>query len=129
VNVLRKVAAGDKKGSAGKATTRADLMASLQAATAAAKLPATVAALNSQVQSDEIAADGLNATMSGKDKEIARLQALRRVDEEGDGGAGRAREEAVAEVDDLKRKLREKEASEARLTAASKDPGREDSQD
>jgi hypothetical protein len=66
--------------------------------------------------------------LSGKDKEIARLEALRREDEEGDGGGGGDRDEAAAEVDDLKRKLREKETIEARLTAASRDRAREDSQ-
>jgi hypothetical protein len=39
---------------------------------------------------------------------------------EGDGGADGAREEAAAEVDVLKRKFRDKEASEARLMAASR---------
>jgi hypothetical protein len=34
-----------------------------------------VAALKSQVHSDEIATHGLNATLSGKDKKIARLEA------------------------------------------------------
>jgi hypothetical protein len=69
----------------------------------------------------------LNATLSGKDKEIARLEALRGVDDGEYGGAGGAREEAAAEVDELKRMLREKEASEARLMAASRDRSREDS--
>jgi hypothetical protein len=45
-----------------------------------------------------------------------------------DGGAGGVREEAAAEVDELKRKLRDKEASEARLMAASRDRSHEDSQ-
>jgi hypothetical protein len=102
-------------------------MALLQAVAAAAELRETVAALDSQVHSDEIASHGLNATLSGKDKEIARLEALRGADEEEDGGAGGAREEAAAEVDELKRKLREKEASKARLMAASRDGSREDS--
>jgi hypothetical protein len=86
-----------------------------------------VAALESHVHSDEIATHGLNATLSGKDKEISRQDALQGADEEEDGGAGRAREEAAAEVDELKRKLRGKEASEARLMAASTDRSREDS--
>jgi hypothetical protein len=47
---------------------------------------------------------------------------------EGDGCAGGAREEAPAEVEELKRKLGDKEASEARLMAASRDRLREDSQ-
>jgi hypothetical protein len=50
-------------------------------------------------------------------------------DEEGDEGAGGAREEAAAEVDELKRKLRDKEASEARLMAARRYRSREDLQD
>jgi hypothetical protein len=69
----------------------------------------------------------LNATSSGKDKEIERLEALRGTDEEEDGEAGGAREEATAEVDELKRKLREKEARGARLIAAGRDRSREDS--
>jgi hypothetical protein len=127
-NLLRKVAAAGEEGSTGTAASRADLVALLQAARAAAELRETVAALQSQVHSDEIATHGLHATLSGKDKEIARLEALRGVDEEEDGGAGGAREEAAAEVDELKRKLREKEASEACLMAASRDSSREDSQ-
>jgi hypothetical protein len=75
----------------------------------------TLAALESQVHSDEIATHGLNATLSGKDKEIATLEALRGEDEEEDGGAGGAREEAAAEVDELKRKLREKKARARRV--------------
>jgi hypothetical protein len=102
-------------------------VAFLQAAAAAAKLLETVAALESQVYSDEIATHGLNATLSGKDKGVARLKALRGSDEEEDGEAGGAREEAAAEVDELKRKLREKKASEVRLMAASRDRSREDS--
>jgi hypothetical protein len=39
-----------------------------------------------------------------------------------------AREEASATVDEMKRKFRDKEASEARLMAASRDRSREDSQ-
>jgi hypothetical protein len=126
-NVLRKVAAAGEEGSARTASSRADLVALLQAAAAAAELRETVAALKSQVHSDEIATHGLNATLSGKGKEIARQEALRGADEKGDGGAGGAREEAAAKVDELKPKLRDKEASEARLMAASRDRSREDS--
>jgi hypothetical protein len=127
-NVLRKVAAADEEGSAGTAASRADLVALLQAAAAAAELHETVAGLESQVHSDEIAKHGLNATLLGKDKEIARLEALRGADGAGDGGAGGAREEAAAEMDELERKFGDKEASEACLMAASKDRSREDSQ-
>jgi hypothetical protein len=126
-NVLRKVAAAGEEGSAGTVASRADLVALLQAAAAAAEIRETVTALESLVHSDEIATHGLNATLSGKDKEIARLKALRRADVEGGGGAGGAREEAVAEVNELKRKLRDKEASEARLMASSRDRLHEDS--
>jgi hypothetical protein len=73
-----------------------DLVALLQAASAAAELRETVAALESQVHSDEIATHGLNVTLSGNDKEIARLEALRGADEEEDGYAGGTREEAAA---------------------------------
>jgi hypothetical protein len=79
-NVLRKVEAGGEEDSAGTTGSRADLVALLQAAAAAAELRETVAALESQVHSDEIATHGLNATLSGKDKEIARLEALRGAD-------------------------------------------------
>jgi chromosome segregation ATPase len=127
-NVLKKVAAAGEEASTGTATSRADLVALLQAAAAAAaELRETEAALESQVHSDEIATHGLNATLSDKDKEIARLYALRGADEEEDGGEGGALEEAAAELNELKRKLREKEASEARLMAASRDRSREDS--
>jgi hypothetical protein len=54
------VAAGEDA-SAGTAHTRADLVAFLQAAAATAELCGTVAALESQVHSDEIAAHSLNA--------------------------------------------------------------------
>jgi hypothetical protein len=74
-NVLRKVAAAGEEGSAGTAASRAYLVAFLQAAAAAAELRETVAALEGQVHSDEIATHGLNATLSGKDMEIARLEA------------------------------------------------------
>jgi primosomal protein N'' len=47
---------------------------------------------------------------------------------EGDVGAGGAREEAAAEVDELKLKLRNNEDNEARLMVASRDRSREDSQ-
>jgi hypothetical protein len=87
-NVLGKVAAAGEEGSAGTAASRSDLMALLQAAAAAAELSETVAALESQLHSDEIATHGLNATLPGKDKEIARLEALRGADVEGDRGAG-----------------------------------------
>jgi hypothetical protein len=70
---MRKVAAAGEEDSAGTAASRADLMALLQAAAAAAELCETVAALKIQVYSDEIATHGLNATLSGKDEEIARL--------------------------------------------------------
>jgi hypothetical protein len=70
----------------------------------------------------------LKAALSGKDEEIARLEALRGTDDEGEGGVDGGYEEAAAEVDELKRKLREKEASEARLMAARKVRAREDSQ-
>jgi hypothetical protein len=124
-NVLRKVAAAGEEGSTGTTASRANLVALLQGAAAAAELRETVAALKSQVHSDEIATHGLKATLSGKDKEIARLEALPGADEEENGGADGAREEAAAEVDELKCKLREKEASEARLMAASRDRSRE----
>jgi primosomal protein N'' len=101
-------------------------VALLQAA--AAELRETLAALDSQVHSDEIATHGLNATLSIKNKEIARLEALRGAEVEGDRGTCGAREEAAAEVDALKRKLRDKEASEARLMDATRDHSREDSQ-
>jgi hypothetical protein len=127
-NILRKVATAGKEGSAGSAASRADLVALMQAAAAAAELHEIVAALESQVHSDEIAMHGLNATLSGKDMEIARLEALRGANGDEDGGAGRAREETAAEVEELNRKLREKEASEARLMAAIRDRSREDSQ-
>jgi hypothetical protein len=70
----------------------------------------------------------LNAELSGKDEEIARLEALRGTDEEGDGGVDGGYEEAAAAVEELKRKLREKEDSEARLMAARNVRAREDSQ-
>jgi hypothetical protein len=89
---LGKVTAAGKEESTGTAASRADLMALLQAAAAAAELRETVAALESQDNLDEIATHGLNTTLSGKDKEIARLEALRGADEEEDG----AREEAAA---------------------------------
>jgi hypothetical protein len=127
-NVLRKVAAAGEKSSAGTAASRADLVALLQEAAAAAELRETVAALESQVHLVEISTHGLNATFSGKDKEIAGLEALQGAEVEGDGGASGAREEAAAEVDELKRKLWVKEASEARLIAASRGRSREDSQ-
>jgi hypothetical protein len=127
-NVLRRVAAAGEEGSVGTAASRADLVAFLQAAAAAAELREAVAVLESQVHSDEIATHGLNATLPGKDKEIARLEALGAADVEGDGGASGAREEAAAEVDDLKRRLRDNEASEARLMTASRDRSHEDSQ-
>jgi hypothetical protein len=66
----------------------------------------------------------LNATLSGKDKDIARLDTLLGANVQEDKGAGGAREEAAAEVDELKRKLRDKETSEARLIAASRDRSR-----
>jgi hypothetical protein len=53
------------------------MVALLQAAAAAAELRETVAALESQIRFDEIPTHGLNATLSGKDKEIAKLEALR----------------------------------------------------
>jgi chromosome segregation ATPase len=102
-------------------------MALLQAAAAVSELRKIVAALESQVQADEIAMHGLNATLSSKDKEIERLEALRLDDEEEDGGADGAREKAAAEVNELKRKWREKEANEARLMAASRYRARDDS--
>jgi hypothetical protein len=105
-NVLRKVAAAGEEESTGTAASRAYLVALMQAAAAAAELRETVAALQSQVHSDKIATHGLNESLSGKDKEIARLEALRGADEEEDGGEGGAREEAAADVDELKRKLR-----------------------
>jgi hypothetical protein len=117
-NVLRKVAAAGEEGSAGTAASRADLAALLQAAAAAAELRETMAALESQVHSDEISMHGLNATFSGKDKEISRLESLRGADEEEDGGAGGARE------DEAKRNLLDKDAIEARLMAASRDRSR-----
>jgi hypothetical protein len=98
-NVLRKDAAAGEEGSAGTAASRTDLVALLQAAEAAAELRETVAALESQVNSDEIALHGLNATLSGKDKEIAWLEALRGANVEGNRGAGSTREEAAAKVD------------------------------
>jgi hypothetical protein len=58
---------------------------------------------------------------------ILRVEDLRGADEEEVEGAGGALEEAAADVDELKRKLREKKASEARLMAASRDRSREDS--
>jgi primosomal protein N'' len=119
------VAAGEE-GCADTAASRVDLVALLQAA--AAELRETLAALDSQVHSDEIATHGLNATLSIKNKEIARLEALRGAEVEGDRGTCGAREEAAAEVDALKRKLRDKEASEARLMDATRDHSREDSQ-
>jgi hypothetical protein len=96
-------------------------VALLQAAAAAAEPHETVAVLESQVHSDEIATHGLNATFSGKDKKIARLEALQATDVEGDGGAGGAREKAAAKANELKRKLWDTEASEARLMASSRD--------
>jgi hypothetical protein len=87
-NVLRKVAAAAEKGSTGTAASRADMVALLQAAAAAAEIRETVAALESQFYSDEIATNGLNATLSGNDMVIARLEALRGADEEEYGGAG-----------------------------------------
>jgi hypothetical protein len=60
-NVVRKVAAAGEEGSTVTAASRADLMALLQAAAAAAELLETVAALESQVHSDEIATHGWNA--------------------------------------------------------------------
>jgi chromosome segregation ATPase len=71
---------------------------------------------------------GFNATLSGKDKEIERLEALREENVEGDGVMGGSREEAAAKMNELKCKLRDKEASEARLMAATRDRSREDSQ-
>jgi hypothetical protein len=49
-------------------------VALLQAAGVAAKLRETVVALESQVHSDKNATHSLNVTLSGKDKEIARLE-------------------------------------------------------
>jgi hypothetical protein len=66
--------------------------------------------------------------LSGKEKEIARPEALREADEKGDGDAGEAHEATAAEVNELKRKLLEKKASEARLMTASRDHSREESQ-
>jgi hypothetical protein len=48
-NILRMMAAAGEEGSAGTAASRADLVALLQAAAAAAELRETVAALKSQV--------------------------------------------------------------------------------
>jgi hypothetical protein len=62
-SILRRMAATGKEGSTGTAASRADLEAFLQAAVAAAELRETVAALESQVHSDEIATHGLNATL------------------------------------------------------------------
>jgi hypothetical protein len=124
---LRKVAAAGEGGSTGTAASRAGLVALLHAEAAAAELRETVDTLKRQVHSEEIATHGLTATLSGKDKEIARLEALRGADEEESGGAGEVREEAAAEVDELKPKLREKEISEARLMVTSRDRSREDS--
>jgi hypothetical protein len=81
---LRKVAAAGEERSAGTAASRSDLVALLQTAAEAAELRETVAALDSQVHSDKIATHGLNATLLGKEKEIARLEALRGADEEGE---------------------------------------------
>jgi hypothetical protein len=119
-NVLSKMAASGEDASAGTAATRAELVALLQAAAATEELRETAAAWESQGHADEIAAHSSNAALSGKDEEIARLEALRGTDEEGEGGVDGGYEEAAAEVDELKRKLREKEASEARLMAARK---------
>jgi hypothetical protein len=74
-NILRKVKAAGEEAGAGTADSRADLVTLLQAAAAAAELYETVAALESQVHSDEIATHGLNPTLSGNDKEISRLEA------------------------------------------------------
>jgi hypothetical protein len=52
----------------------------LQAAAEAAQLREKVAALESQVDSEELSTHGLNSSFSGKDKEIARLEALRGAD-------------------------------------------------
>jgi hypothetical protein len=87
-NVLTKMAAAGEKQSTGTAASRADVVALLQAAAAAAELRETAAALESQVHSDEIATHGFNATLPGKDKDIARMEALRGADEEEYGGAG-----------------------------------------
>jgi hypothetical protein len=74
-NVLRELAAAEEEGSAGAAASRADLMALPQVAAAAAELFETVAALESQVHSTEIATHDLNEKLSCKDKEISRLKA------------------------------------------------------
>jgi hypothetical protein len=74
-NVLRKVAAAGEEGSTGTAASRADVMALLQARAAAAELRETVAALESQVHSDEIAKHGWNATCGpglGRDQCLVR---------------------------------------------------------
>jgi hypothetical protein len=81
-NVLRKVAAASEGGITGTAASRADLMSLLRPAAATAEFRETVAALESQVHSDEIATHGLNATLSGKYKDIARLEVLRGANEE-----------------------------------------------
>jgi hypothetical protein len=127
-NVLRKVAVVGEDASAGTAAKHADLMTLLQAAETTAELRETEAALERQMHSDDIAAHSLNATLSGKDEEIARLEALWGTEEEGEGGVEGGYEEADAELGELKRKLREQEASEARLMAARKGRAREDSQ-
>jgi hypothetical protein len=95
---------------------------------AAAELRETVVALERQVHLDVIVTHGLHATLSGKAKGIVRLKDLRGADEEGDECAGEASEEEAAEADGLKLKLRDKDASEVRLMAASRDHSREDSQ-
>jgi hypothetical protein len=75
-----------------------------------AELHETVAALESQVHSDEISAHSLNAALSGKDEEIARLEALRGADEEGGEDVDGGFEEAAVEVEELMSIFREKEA-------------------
>jgi hypothetical protein len=76
------VAASGEDTSAGTAATRADLVALRQAKAVTEELRDTVAALESQVHSDEIAAHSLNAALLGKGEEIARLEALRGTDGE-----------------------------------------------
>jgi hypothetical protein len=126
--VLRKVRAAGEEGSMGTAASHANLVTFLQAAAEAAELRETEATLDSQAHSDEVATHGFDATLSGKDKKIARLEALRGANEEVGGGASGAREEAAGEMDELKCESRKEEASEAPLMAASRDCAREDSQ-
>jgi hypothetical protein len=122
------VTAASEEESTGTVASRADLVALLQAAVAAAQFREIVAALKSQVQSNEIATHCLNDTLSGKDKEIGRLEALRGEGEEGVGGRRRWEVDSARRRPPKWRKLREKEASEARLMAASRDRSSENSQ-